>query len=101
MSYSKSQQAHTTKLSISRLIGKLKFWNVVRIKRLALQSLLGGSCAHRQFCGFPSYDAAGNFADVIKSAALQQARGDGRPVAARAIDQQGAVLGSFSRFSVR
>ena len=29
---------------------------------------------------------------VIKSAALQQARGDGRPVAARTIDQQGAVL---------
>ena len=55
------------------------------------QLRLGGGL-HRQFCGFPSDDAAGNFTDGIKSAALQQARGDGRPVAARAVDQQGAVL---------
>ena len=45
-----------------------------------------------RFAASHACDAAGNFADAVKSAALQQARGDGRPVAARAIDQQGTIL---------
>jgi hypothetical protein len=31
---------------------------------------------HWQLCGFLSDDAAGNFTDLLKSAALQQARYD-------------------------
>jgi hypothetical protein len=31
----------------------------------------------RQMRGFPAHDAAGNLADLLKSAALQQTRGDG------------------------
>jgi hypothetical protein len=62
--------------------------------QLATPQLLGQNLGllNRQFGSFPSYDAAGNFSDAIKSAALQQARGDRRPVPARTIDQQGAVL---------
>ena len=46
----------------------------------------------RQMGGFPSGDAAGNFADVSKSVFLQQAGGDGGPVTAGAKHQQGAVV---------
>jgi hypothetical protein len=52
--------------------------------RLLLQNLRS---LNRQSCGFPSNDAAGNFTDGLESAALQQARGNGRPVAARTIDK--------------
>jgi hypothetical protein len=34
----------------------------------------------RQFCGFPSYNAASNLSNAVKAAALQQAGGDGRPM---------------------
>jgi|HubBroStandDraft_6_1064221.scaffolds.fasta_scaffold186656_2 hypothetical protein len=30
-----------------------------------------------QVCGFPTYDAAGNFTDALKSIALQETRGNG------------------------
>src|SRR5271167_2098421 len=45
----------------------------------------------RQVRGFPSQDATGNFTDGIKSAALQQAGGDGRAVASGAIREQRTV----------
>ena len=50
----------------------------------------------REVGGFPSYDAARNFTDVVKSAALQQACADRRPVAACTINEQGTVFGKFS-----
>jgi hypothetical protein len=31
----------------------------------------------RQVCGFPTYDAAGNFTDPLKSIALQETRSNG------------------------
>ena len=62
-------------------------------------SILGRSLGilDRQVCGFPSYDAAGNFSDVIKSAALQQAGSDGRPVTARTKNEKGAVSRDLSQ----
>src|SRR5487761_424295 len=55
----------------------------------------GLSSLNWQVCSFPSRDATGNFADAIKSAALQHACGNRRPVAARTIDQQGPVFGEL------
>lgn len=48
--------------------------------------------ANGQSRGLPRRDAASNFTYGIKSPALQQARGDGRPIAARTVDQQAAVF---------
>jgi hypothetical protein len=41
----------------------------------------------RQIGGFPRGDAAGDFADAPRAAALQEACSDGRPVATGAINQ--------------
>ncbi len=53
------------------------------LKPISLRSLAG---LHRQVCGFPADDAAGEFADSFKSFALQQAGCNRRPVSTRAVN---------------
>ena len=56
-------------------------------KRILLRDASQGQLGH-----FPPGDSARNFADQMESAALQEARGDGGAIAARAINQQRPVV---------
>src|SRR5260221_14722788 len=56
------------------------------------RTALGLGGCNGQLCGFPSRDAAGEFADGGESAALQKTGGDGGAVAPCAIDKQRAVV---------
>src|SRR5579864_2498680 len=55
---------------------------------LKLRGSLSLGTKNGQLRRFPCCDAAGNFRDRSKSPPLQQTRGDGRPVAARAVKQE-------------